>query len=884
MYDNRTLSAFLRILYFWSAIAFSSVYGGQIDREYLPYYVSSSDPWSGYHPSSLAMPLSYGFSGFILDEDFSPPFCGGGLFWLPTPYSNVYFSGATLPGDIRKARMILAREDSPYLAYGFAMGADFIRKTWNGVALEPSLRGTIPILRNKTMGEIKLSTMLTIPLAWTEQKESGEFIADNPARLGLDLQLFRRNGYSFGFIHDQFYSFSQNSMPSMTGVQWGYSGKGKFILKNSFLVNQKYSYIGNLLLRKEFSSFFMEGNYHYYYTGESWHNAQITFGYYYKDTSRPSIEIKESPDVISPDGNGIKDTADFRFRFRDMSKIREWYIGIYDKDDMLVRKYQSGEPWEQDTNVWGFWKNIFRRSSAIGIPEMVTWDGYKKAGSRKEIYEAYGTILENDKRLHVSPDAEYHYEIFARDIYGNQTTIKGSPLFMRASSKWPDLKTSFHGTGITIKINGPAKSVRESFKLEAAIHRPDKTMILRKEWMVSPEQKYGDFTFDFTGVNLYEISFYSVTSSNAAGNSESRIFPIRNEEFISFEYARHKEEINSELWGNIILQKEFVENKIITKVVLAEKIPEKGKIKNPLLEWGLAEFIKEANTDKKEKTVSIPLRISSLQSRKIGDGIFYLLAFSQTDGWMPPKKIWVDTHSSMLSLRAIPDYSIPQEEYIHPGIKFSWKIKDYSPVENVSLSIYQEADEKNTGLREPLLIREYNYTGKIPDSVVWDGISGSGYPPVSFGRYYAILTVNDVWNNKSYVRSKSISYGLSMKKTLTGYEIVMEYPFLDYDTGIKNEPMAHMYYVSLVNALKKYHADKIQISCHTASTGDELENLERSEKNAFALKRALVNSGITTEKISFTGKGEIEPELPEENPYYTRFNERIVVRFIRKNP
>ncbi len=884
MYENRTISAFFRILYFLPAIAFSSVFGGQIDSEYLPYYVASSDSWSGYHPSSMVMPLSYGFSGFILDEDFSPPFYGGGLFWLPTAYSNVYFSGATLPGDIRKARMILAREDSPYIAYGMAAGTDFIRNTWNGVALEPSLWGTIPILRNNTMGEIKLSTLLTIPLAWTEQKESGEYIADNPVRFGLDLQLFRRYGFSFGFIHGQFYSFSQNSFPSMTGVQWGYSGKGKFVLKNSFLVTQENSYIGNFLLRKEFTSFFLEGNYHYYYTGESWHNAQITFGYYYNDTSQPSIEIKERPDFISPDGNSIKDTADFRFRFRDMSKIREWYIGIYDENDMLVRKYKSGEPWEQDIEVWGFWKNIFRRSSAIGIPENVTWDGYKKAVTRKEIYEAYGTILENDKRLHVSPDGKFHYEIFARDIYGNKTTIKGPPLFMRASGKWPDLKTSFNGTGMTIKINGSAKSVRESFKLEAAIHRPDKTVILRKEWMLSPEEKNAEFHFDFPDVYQDEIAFYSVTSSNAAGNSKSLVFPIRKEESISFEYARHREDIDSELWGNIILHKEFVESKQITKVVLAEKIPEKGKIKNPLLEWGLEEFFNGANTDKKEKTVSIPLSISSLQSRKAGDGIYYLLTFSQTDGWMPPKKIWVDTHTSGLSLRTTPDYPIPQEEYLYSGVKFSWNIEDYSPVENVSLSIYQEADEKNTGLREPLLIREYNYTGKIPDSVVWDGISGSGYPPASFARFFAVLTVTDVWNNKSAVRSKSISYGLSMKKTLTGYEIVMEYPFLHHDTGIKNEPIARMYYASLINALKKYSADKIQISCHTAGTGDELENLEKSEKNAFALKKALVNSGIAPEKISFTGKGEIEPELPEENPYYTRFNERIVVRFIRKNP
>jgi OOP family OmpA-OmpF porin len=75
--------------------------------------------------------------------------------------------------------------------------------------------------------------------------------------------------------------------------------------------------------------------------------------------------------------------------------------------------------------------------------------------------------------------------------------------------------------------------------------------------------------------------------------------------------------------------------------------------------------------------------------------------------------------------------------------------------------------------------------------------------------------------------------------------------------------------------LKAYPAVKTNLSAHTDSVGSDEYNMKLSQQRADAVKKALVNLGISTERISSVGYGETKPVATNETAEGREQNRRV---------
>ena len=67
----------------------------------------------------------------------------------------------------------------------------------------------------------------------------------------------------------------------------------------------------------------------------------------------------------------------------------------------------------------------------------------------------------------------------------------------------------------------------------------------------------------------------------------------------------------------------------------------------------------------------------------------------------------------------------------------------------------------------------------------------------------------------------------------------------------------------------------VTIVGHTSDDGDDAHNLELSKKRARAVRKFLVNKGIAPGRLSFEGKGEGAPLVPNDSEENREKNRRV---------
>ncbi|MFN3603837.1 MAG: OmpA family protein [Leptonema sp. (in: bacteria)] len=85
---------------------------------------------------------------------------------------------------------------------------------------------------------------------------------------------------------------------------------------------------------------------------------------------------------------------------------------------------------------------------------------------------------------------------------------------------------------------------------------------------------------------------------------------------------------------------------------------------------------------------------------------------------------------------------------------------------------------------------------------------------------------------------------------------------------------------SIIEILKKYPNQEIQISGHTDNIGDENYNQELSEKRAKTIAEYLIQNGIPENQISYKGYGDKKPLHPNDTPENRKKNRRVEILII----
>lgn len=117
---------------------------------------------------------------------------------------------------------------------------------------------------------------------------------------------------------------------------------------------------------------------------------------------------------------------------------------------------------------------------------------------------------------------------------------------------------------------------------------------------------------------------------------------------------------------------------------------------------------------------------------------------------------------------------------------------------------------------------------------------------------------------------------LNAKKTARGLVITLR-DILFRTNMAQLEPGGIQTVQKLADFLKQYTQRKVLIEGHTDSTGSEGYNQELSERRAYAIRMALINSGISNERIASRGYGKNFPVASNETVEGRQLNRRVEI-------
>ncbi|MBF0626085.1 MAG: OmpA family protein [Magnetococcales bacterium] len=103
----------------------------------------------------------------------------------------------------------------------------------------------------------------------------------------------------------------------------------------------------------------------------------------------------------------------------------------------------------------------------------------------------------------------------------------------------------------------------------------------------------------------------------------------------------------------------------------------------------------------------------------------------------------------------------------------------------------------------------------------------------------------------------------------------------DTDSATLKQPGAGKVLDGVVGILKDYPDMKIEIQGHTDTVGSAAYNLKLSQKRAEAVRKALVDKGLSAKNLSSKGYGYSVPVAPNATPEGRAENRRVEVNFAK---
>ncbi|MFN3660653.1 MAG: FlgD immunoglobulin-like domain containing protein, partial [Brevinematales bacterium] len=247
------------------------------------------------------------------------------------------------------------------------------------------------------------------------------------------------------------------------------------------------------------------------------HGVMLSVAWGQYDDKPPVVQTNQTI-FFSPNVDGVKDEAVIPLSISDNGKLSWWEVEIVDRNDKVVRTFQSKQSFESKALSW---EQVFERlitpDKGLEVPPSLMWDGR----------DSEGRLL---------PDGVYRYRIRARDLNQNETL---------SSWQFIVLDTAKRGVGVAISssIFSPNGDGRQDALviqitnlktlsgdwLTMTVFDTKKSVVFQSVWTNDKELpdtlvwdgKSGE-TFALEGAYEVEVSVES-----AAGNASRFSFPVR---------------------------------------------------------------------------------------------------------------------------------------------------------------------------------------------------------------------------------------------------------------------------------------------------------------------------------------------------------------------
>ncbi|MFH1352702.1 MAG: OmpA family protein [bacterium] len=195
---------------------------------------------------------------------------------------------------------------------------------------------------------------------------------------------------------------------------------------------------------------------------------------------------------------------------------------------------------------------------------------------------------------------------------------------------------------------------------------------------------------------------------------------------------------------------------------------------------------------------------------------------------------------------------------------------------------------KITGEKDSL-VRFYSGKSEVPSEIVWDGKDSNG-KVVPNGDYFARLILWDIIRNKGGCDPQKIKVlvppkpkEIEVKKEDRGLKVNLSSNIMFKTGKTELNPASYKSLDEVAELIKAYPQNKVEISGHTDSVGNDSFNQKISLKRAQAIYSYLVGQGIPRERFIVKGFGEVTPIASNRNRAGRMQNRRVEI-LILKSP
>ncbi len=586
----------------------------------------------------------------------------------------------------------------------------------------------------------------------------------------------------------------------------------------------------------------VEGTYTYIITGKDrvGNSTLASLGPIKLVTGFEEVSVEPNEYIISPNGDGIKDSVTFKLHTSSMEGIVEWKLDIRDRNNAVVRSFNN--------------QNMGKL-----LPSDVAWDGKTDAGVQAEdglysatlsvLYDAGNNPISKPKDIRIDTQAP-SIEVYVEDlnISPNDDGAKETlTIYQRMRGDKDDVYTG--------EIRGPGGAVKKSFN-----------------WVGNPPVEIVWDGRDDSGNPLAEgVYSYSVSGKDAAGNkAEGSITDI----VLTTEYE--KVSLLASERGISPNKDGAFDTVVFTPVLTSEK---------GLISWGIDIIDSQSRVIRKIGGSGIPPAAvtwdgTGEDGSVVPDGEYgYTMRLVYKSGNHPESKpgaITVDTKAPSYLFVVSPKLFSPDGDGEADTLYINTEISDKNGVREWDITLYRVWDGK-PDRSTPL--KRFTGQGSFKQTLHWDGFSDPVRMPEGFippdlytyrkvgnkwevlvdsaSNYIAELKASDVYNNSITV-SRSFETDILVIKTPEGLKIMINSIQFEFD---KSDLLPQSFPIlnRLIEILDKFPAYKIRVVGHTDSIGTDEYNQKLSERRAFSVYKYLVAHDIDKDRLTTEGKGEKMP-------------------------
>ena len=559
------------------------------------------------------------------------------------------------------------------------------------------------------------------------------------------------------------------------------------------------------------------------------------------DTSEAELFVSASEDAFSPNADGNLDQLIFFPRIQEGLEIESYELRVSDRNDQVVRSFPgSGR-----------------------IPEEIEWDGTA----------ADGTIV---------PDGEYSAEVTVVLPNGNVSTAESGrvvvdTVYPEAQVQVPERLFSPDGDGrkdeLEIIQSASAPGVWEARILTSGGETVREYFFDRDpmdlSWDGTDEagNKVPDGTYQYVLVGEDEAGnrFQRRITGLEVDTRPAGVFVTVSDTGFSPNDDGVRDDLTITTYVNDTAGAEFS---------LLEIRRESG------------ELIREFRYSDVQESRELPWDGTD-ENGNLVEGTFRARFVASYDRGALPEQVStpfvVDVTPPSAEVRLDPVPFSPDNDGVDDELTIALNLQDQS---DIAYWLFEIRDRNNQ------FFQEFGGRGAPAEKIIWDGRSANGEYVISAEDYPYTFEVADIYGNSTTREGQIpvdilvIRDGEQLKVQISNINFAPNSPelILDPDTqiGSKNQQVLNR----LAEIFQKYDAYRIKIAGHAVNiTGTEREEVEElqplSLSRAESVKAALVERGISANRITTVGQGGTEPLVPHtdlDNRWKNRRVEFILIR------